>query len=166
MKHQITSLNHSITVKGIIDEDFVNYRVPSMTIMLPYCSFKCEGCHNVSLANEDNIKIPIQDVYKRYINNPISEAVVLQGLEPFDSWEEVNSLLFHFRIHEACLDDIVIYTGYNKEEIADKVDYIRTMYSNIIIKYGRYLPDHKPHYDDVLGVNLASDNQYAERIII
>ena len=37
-------------------------------------------------------------------------------------------------------------------------------YKNIIIKYGRYIPNQTPHRDEVLGVNLASDNQYAERI--
>ena len=37
-------------------------------------------------------------------------------------------------------------------------------FKNIIIKYGRYIPDQEPHYDEVLGVNLASDNQYAERL--
>ena len=30
---------------------------------------------------------------------------------------------------------------------------------NIILKTGRFIPNHKPHYDDVLGVNLISDNQ-------
>jgi hypothetical protein len=35
---------------------------------------------------------------------------------------------------------------------------------NIIIKYGRFIPNHQPHYDEILGVKLASDNQYAERI--
>jgi hypothetical protein len=37
-------------------------------------------------------------------------------------------------------------------------------YKNVIIKYGRYIPNQTPHYDEVLGVNLASDNQYAERL--
>jgi hypothetical protein len=37
-------------------------------------------------------------------------------------------------------------------------------YKNIIIKYGRYIPNQTPHYDEVLGVYLASDNQYAVRI--
>jgi len=35
---------------------------------------------------------------------------------------------------------------------------------NIIIKYGRFIPDKEKHYDEVLGIYLASDNQYAERI--
>ena len=29
-------------VKGIIDEDFVNYKKPSMYIAMPNCSFKCD----------------------------------------------------------------------------------------------------------------------------
>ena len=106
----------------------------------------------------------MKDIYRRYISNPISEAIVCQGLEPFDSWKELNGLLFHFRIHESCLDTFVIYTGYNKDEIADKIEYLQTMYSNIIIKFGRFVPDNEKHFDSVLGVMLASDNQYGEKI--
>ena len=169
MKPIITGISESVTVKGILDEDFVNYRVPSMTIMFPYCDFKCEiegsnYCHNSSLINEPNIKISVKDIYQRYLNNPISEAIVCQGLEPFDSWSELNGLLFYFRIHEACTDTFVIYTGYTKEEIIDKVDYIKKMYNNVIIKFGRFIPYKEKHFDDVLGVMLASDNQYGEKI--
>ena len=47
-------------VKGIIDEDFINYKKPSMVIEFPYCSFKCDKecgqpvCQNSSLINESN----------------------------------------------------------------------------------------------------------------
>ena len=34
----------------------------------------------------------------------------------------------------------------------------------IIIKYGRFIPNQQKHYDEILGVYLASDNQYAEKI--
>jgi pyruvate-formate lyase-activating enzyme len=162
----IPILTPTITLCGIIDEDFVNYKKPAMSLMFPTCTFKCgkEHCQNRDLINESQVTTGISDIYRRYINNPITEAIVCQGMEPFDSWRELNSLLQHFRIHEACFDDIVIYTGYDKDEIAEEVDYIKTMYSNVIIKFGRYLPGQKPHYDEVLGVNLASDNQYAEVI--
>jgi hypothetical protein len=33
---------------------------------------------------------------------------------------------------------------------------------NIIVKFGRYRPNQEPHFDKVLGVELASDNQYAK----
>ena len=60
-------------------------------------------------------------------------------------------------------DDVVIYTGYKEEEILDKINVLKS-YEPIIIKFGRYVPNQKSHYDDVLGVNLASDNQYAKII--
>lgn len=37
-------------------------------------------------------------------------------------------------------------------------------WKNIIVKFGRFIPNQHPHYDEVLGINLASDNQYAEKI--
>ena len=152
-------------IKGIIDEDFVNYKKTSMTIMFPHCTFKCGDmyCQNSDLVNQPDIKIDSYEICRRYLNNDISQAIVLQGMEPFDSWQDLKELVIAFRIHYYCFDDIVIYTGYNKDEIKDKVDYLR-MFSNIIIKYGRYIPDQKKHYDEVLGVYLASDNQYAEEL--
>jgi len=63
------------------------------------------------------------------------------------------------------MPDIVIYTGYYPDEIKDMLKTLKTYENtNIIIKFGRFIPD-KPHrFDDVLGVELASDNQYAMRL--
>lgn len=156
-------------IKGIIDTDIVNYKKISMTIEFPHCSFKCDKdcgravCQNSPLVNEPNIDISYDDICKRYLNNPITESIVFQGLEPIDSISDVINLIMWFRIKYNCLDDIVIYTGFNKNEIDWVIDKLKWM-GNIIIKYGRYIPDQEPHYDEVLGVNLASDNQYAERL--
>ena len=60
-------------------------------------------------------------------------------------------------------DDIVVYTGYNKEEIPEHLMILKK-YKNIIMKYGRYIPNKEKHFDEVLGVYLASDNQYGEKI--
>jgi hypothetical protein len=35
---------------------------------------------------------------------------------------------------------------------------------NIIIKFGRFIPDSLPIHDELLGVNLASCNQKAMRL--
>ena len=150
-------------IKGLISEDFVNYKKPAMTIMFPYCTFKCgtEYCQNSPLSKAEDIEIDIINIVIRYLNNPITESVVMQGLEPFDSWDDLIGLVKQLR--ESTDDDIVIYTGYNKEEIADKITLL-SKYKNIVIKYGRYIPRQEKHYDDVLGVYLASSNQYAERI--
>lgn len=154
-------------IKGIIDEDFINYKKPSMVIEFPYCSFKCDKecgmqvCQNGTLANLPNIEIKIDSLVDRYLQNDITEAIVFQGLEPMDSWYDVENLIQEFRNYTN--DDIIIYTGYNFDEIKGKLFQLRH-YKNIIVKFGRYIPNQKSHYDDMLGVKLASDNQYAERI--
>ena len=150
-------------IKGLITEDFVNYKKASMTIIFPYCTFKCgkDYCQNSSLAKTPIIEISIDDLVNRYINNPITEAVVMQGLEPFDSWNDLKE--FVQKLREYNNDDIVIYTGYNKDEVSKYIKEL-SVYSNIIIKFGRYIPNQDGHYDDVLGVYLISNNQYAERI--
>ena len=154
-------------IKGIIEEDTVNYKKICMTIEFPYCSFKCDKecgqpvCQNGALAASPNISIDIIKIINKYINNPITEAIIYQGLEPFDSWEEMLELTEQFRYKTD--DDIVIYTGYMKEEIQDKINILQK-YKNIIIKYGRYIPNQDKHYDEILGIKLASDNQFAEKI--
>jgi hypothetical protein len=100
----------------------------------------------------------------RYLDNPITKSVVFGGLEPFDTPEELEYFIDMLRLSYNCNDDIVIYTGYTEEELSDNLyhNWIITR-PNIIIKYGRFRPNQDPHYDEVLGVNLASDNQYAKR---
>ena len=151
-------------IKGLISEDFVNYKKPAMTIMFPHCNgFKCgaEYCQNSPLSKAEDIEIDISNIVIRYLNNPITESVVMQGLEPFDSWDDLIGLVDCLR--RSTNDDIVIYTGYYKEEIADRIPLL-SKYKNIIIKYGRYIPGQEKHYDKVLGIYLASSNQYAEKI--
>ena len=60
-------------------------------------------------------------------------------------------------------DVFVIYTGYDKQEIQEQIDKM-IKFGNIIVKFGRYVPNQKEHYDEILGINLASNNQYAEVI--
>lgn len=162
----MNTLTGKIVLKGLIDEDFVNYIVPSMVLEFPHCTFKCGGeyCQNSFLTKAAEIEVDVYELCERYIKNPITRAIVCQGLEPFDSWEDLYRLVQTLRMYYACFDDIVIYTGYNKNEIADKIDELTSTFCNIVIKFGRYIPDQESHYDDVLGVKLASDNQYAERI--
>lgn len=150
-------------IKGLITEDFVNYKKASMTIIFPYCTFKCgkDYCQNSSLAKTPIIEISIDDLVNKYINNPITEAVVMQGLEPFDSWNDLKE--FVQKLREYNNDDIVIYTGYNKDEIIEKINEL-SKYTNIIVKFGRYISNQEKHFDDLLGVYLASNNQYADKI--
>ena len=154
-------------IKGVVMEDFSNYKLPSMFIIFPLCDWKCDKecgkrvCQNSTLAKTPIKDIDIGILVDKYINNPISKAVVCGGLEPMDSWSDLQVFIEKFR--EKSQDDIVIYTGYYKEEITDKINWLKN-YDNIVVKFGRFIPGHKKHYDEVLGIELASDNQYAEVI--
>lgn len=154
-------------VKKIVDEDFVNYKKPSMFIAFPSCTFKCERecgkkmCQNSELAQAPNIEIELQTIVERYVNNPITKAIVFGGLEPFDNWFDLKRIVSLLRTKTE--DDIVIYTGYIEEEIKNMLQYLRA-YRNIIIKFGRYIPNQQKHFDEVLGIELASDNQYGVKI--
>jgi organic radical activating enzyme len=157
-------------IKGLKDEDFVNYKKPSMFISTAICDWKCcteqkldkSLCQNSELAKAATLDYSMKKIYERYIANPITSAVVIGGLEPFLQLSEVYELIKLFR-ESGCNDDIVIYTGYYPNEIKKEIARLQDL-PNIIIKHGRYIPNSTEHFDNVLGIKLVSDNQYAERI--
>ena len=159
-----------MVIKSFKDEDFVNYRKPAMFIAMPHCTFKCDKennclmCQNSHLVHEPTHHVDTQALIRRYLGNPITKAVVFGGLEPFDTPEELEDFINMLRLRYNRDDDVVIYTGYTEEELSDNAthNYIISM-ENIIIKYGRFRPNQDGHYDEILGVNLSSDNQYAKR---
>ena len=122
---------------GIIDEDFVNYMKPSMIIEMPYCNMKCniecghQVCHNTHLTTARILDISEDILIRRYIHNLLTDAIIFQGLEPFDSFEDMLSFIHTFRIEYGRDDDIVIYTGYYKNEIAEEKLRDLAKYKNI-----------------------------------
>lgn len=162
--------NEVIHLRGLIDEDFVNYKLPSMFLITPYCDFKCDKeygtqiCQNLPVINEPIIEISFKDLLERYNSNEISKAIVIGGLEPFhkESYEEVRDLISYFRWNN-CFDPIIIYTGYDVDEVLEEV--LRLVkFANVFVKFGRYIPNQESHYDELLGVQLSSPNQYAVEI--
>lgn len=156
-------------IKTIVDEDFVNYKKPSMFIAFPKCNWKCEKecgmrvCQNSALADYPSINVSARTVIERYLSNKLTSAIVIGGLEPMDSFDSLHWLIRVIRNAYRHNDDIVIYTGYYKDEILEKVEAL-TMFKNIIIKFGRFIPNNPGRFDEILGIHLASDNQYAEKI--
>ena len=157
-------------LKDVVFEDFVNYKKPCMFLVSCMCDWKCcreqgldiTACQNSDIASKPTHDYADKEIYKAYINNNISKALVIGGLEPFMQTDEVLSIVDIFRFN-GCFDDIVIYSGYNETEISSTIEKLKN-YENIIIKFGRFIPGQTPHFDEVLGVNLISDNQYAKRI--
>lgn len=163
-------MEEKIHLKGVVMEDFVNYAKPSLFLITCKCDWKCcheanipiTVCQNEPVVRQTTKEFLISSIYKAYIDNEITKAVVIGGLEPILQFEEVLSLLDYFR-KQNCNDDFVIYTGYYKEEIEKEIEQLKK-YPNVILKYGRYKPNSVSRFDDVLQITLVSDNQYAERI--
>lgn len=155
---------------SINEYDICNYKSPSMFIIFPSCTFKCDKdcgravCQNSALAKEPIINITDRSIINRYLSNPLTHAIVCGGLEPFDSFRELKCFIHNFRLYS--LDPIIIYTGYKEDEIEDLVALLKEENSKgtLIIKFGRFIPDAPHKFDEVLGVELASDNQYAKEI--
>ena len=105
-----------INIKAIIDEDISNYKECSMYIAFPSCTFKCEKecgikmCQNSHLATAPTIQISAENIVMRYLKNPLTHSIVISGLEPFDTFDDLLKLIDTFRKHT--LDDIIIHTGY------------------------------------------------------
>ena len=156
-------------LKNIIDTDIVNYKEINMTLEFAVCTLKCDelnGCHvcqNSPLLFQPDINIENEEIIRRYMGNKLTHAVVCAGLEPLDQFAELLDFIKAFRM--VSLDTIVIYTGYTDAEA--RITGQRQLlaeYPNIIVKWGRYIMNCEPHEDKLLGVMLASPNQYAERI--
>lgn len=157
-----------MVVKGIIFTDFVNYKYPCMTLMTPICKdFKCDRecgnqvCQNGALAASPDLDYDNDAIISFYFWDNITKAICFQGLEPFDTFTEMLEFIQEFRQYSK--DDIVIYTGYTETEIEDELKQL-AQFENIVVKFGRYIPNQESHFDEVLQVKLASPNQYARRI--
>lgn len=161
----------SIKVKDIKPEVFQDYKKCSMFIGVSTCDFKCckeaslpcSTCQNFGINAQEDIIVDYEDILKMFKKSLLSEAVVIGGLEPFLQVDEVVQLIRYFR-DRGVKNDFVIYTGYYPEEINKNTLEVLKKLENVIIKYGRYIPNKPNRFDEVLGVSLASDNQYAVKL--
>ena len=151
-------------VSGIIIEDFVNYKKPSLFIGFSMCDFKCQKefgvvCQNATLIQQSQ-NVDLRALIQIYTNNQITQAIVCGGMEPFYNPKELLELVQAFR--EITEEEIVIYSGYNEDEIKETIEALKK-YPNIIVKFGRFSGSKEKNYDDILGVELFG-GQYAKKI--
>lgn len=161
----------SLSIKSLVDETFQDYKKTSMLIGVSYCDWKClkeqnlplDICQNCKLAKSPTQVWLLEDLVKRYLDNPLTEAIIFGGLEPMWDCCTICDFLELLRNEYQCNDDVIIYTGYYEYEVSEKLELLKK-YPNIIVKFGRYIPNKESRYDEVLGITLASDNQYAVKI--
>lgn len=154
-------------LRTILLEDCSHYKDIAMVLFTCYCDFKCckeagipvTVCQNSKWAKSSVTDYDDEEIIRLYLSNPFSKAIVFAGFEPFLQIKEVQDFIKRFRQYSD--DVVIIYTGYNKEEVSEEVEILK-QYKNVIVKFGRYIPNCASHFDEILGVDLASDNQYAE----
>lgn len=156
-------------IKDIIIEDWSNYKVASMFIITSICDFKCctecgeDLCQNMDCISLPTVDISNEKLYNLYSGNNLTKAIVFGGLEPMLQFDELLSFVRYMRTVRSSDDVIVIYTGYYPDEIENELAQLKE-FPNIIVKFGRFIPHKNSKYDEILGVTLVSDNQFAEKI--
>lgn len=162
-------------VRKLLTERYQDYRLPCMYLAACFCDWKCcpdtpYVCQNHPVAQMPVTDIPDDEILDRYEENPITEAIVIAGLEPLLQVREVVNLI-RCASERGIRTTFVIYTGYTKKEVRF-IGFFDALKAagigdgiGVIMKYGRYVQDQQPHFDEVLGVELASGNQYAEKIV-
>lgn len=164
-------------------DNITDYKKTSLFLVFPYCSGKCgDKCQNKHLRTMSKTKYKNRDIIKLYQSLDTHEAVVCGGLEPFDSFDELLQLMRDFSYQDKNVD-FVIYTGYDyannpgypyTKENSSAYFYAKDAFNmlikywpmgtnkgNLIIKFGPYDENriNKSWHSNVLGVDLATDNQ-------
>ena len=158
-------------LKAIVKEDFTNYKEASLFLGTCFCTWKCcheanipeSVCQNNALAISPIIEKSDEELIEEYLKNDITSAIVFGGLEPILQLNEILHFINTLRNKYNRQDIIIVYTGYYPQEIQGEITKLQ-QFKNIIVKFGRYKPGDSPHLDPVLGVKLASNNQFAEKI--
>lgn len=154
-------------LKQIIDESFGDYKECSMLLVVPSCTFKCEGCQNKHLMQLPTQEFPDEEIWERFQKNPLTKAIVIGGLEPLDDIMDIAKFIF-IGVTKEMEVPLIIYTGYDVFDLDGcRPLEMRILYSAfdlykapITVKYGPYIKGRKSVYNEILGVTLASDNQY------
>lgn len=158
--NKIRLLGNPVTV-------FSDYYKPSLYIPIGVtCCGKCwkeqnkdsDTCQNWNLSHKE---FSLDSLLSSIFGNKLVDAYVMSGKEPFDNFDELINLIDTIRQENE--KDIIIYTGYNRSEVLDKLDVLKK-FVNIVIKFGRFIIDSSCRYDEVLQIKLNSENQYAEKI--
>lgn len=158
-------------IYGLKPNDVINYRLPSLFIGMGTCNWKCcieagldeSMCQNSELAKCPRYDVSVEELCNIYNASKVDEAIVIGGLEPLDDMDGLMELVGGF--DERCVGDIIIYTGYTEDEKQDVIanDVLPLVkHNHVIVKFGRFVPGQEKHFDTILGIDLASDNQYGK----
>lgn len=95
------------------------------------CSLRCKGCISVDTWGKAKELITIDQLMSELQTwLPQAEGITISGGEPFDQFEALLALLI--KVREKTTVDILLYTGYSSEKIADQLQLIKP-YIDVLI---------------------------------
>ncbi len=100
------------------------------------CSIRCKGCMSKYTWNfDEKYKTNVEDVLKEIFSFNVKK-ITISGGEPFDQSEALEYILK--KLKENNFDDILVYTGYEYDELAKKykniLDYIDVLIAGRFIE--------------------------------
>lgn len=109
-----------LRLAGVIRESIVDGPGIRLTVFTQGCPHHCEGCHNPTTHdfNGGYISHP-ENILKAIDENPLLKGVTFSGGEPFMQPAALAEL--GREIHKRGLD-IVTYTGFTFEQLAESLD--------------------------------------------
>lgn len=154
------------TTIGVLDyaEVFQDYKDSAILFSAIDCDWKCcreygqSICQNQKMHGQREVILPFSRVLET-ICNSYTDAVIFGGLEPMLQADELVQCIEYLR-QQGMSRPIIIYTGYYPHEINTDT-LIRLANCHVIMKFGRYDPSYEPKFDDILGITLASGNQFS-----
>lgn len=82
------------------------------------CSIRCKGCWNKEMWDfEGGVHIDASEIIELVKSDQELEGVTILGGEPFDQFEELKKFVKEL---SKCVASLIIYTGYELEEIYKK----------------------------------------------
>lgn len=96
-------------LKGVVMEDFVNYKKPSLFLITSQCDWKCckelgidiSICQNEPMAKQETKDVSAESIYNAYINNDITKAIILADLSQCCNLKRCLMLLNILEIKDA-----------------------------------------------------------------
>jgi len=145
-------------LKQIINGSRQYYKEPSMLLITSGIRLDTQNC-------------PDGEILKRFLNKPLSKAIVIYKLDPKINTIEVREFIFAARKHfpPGERPRIIIYTDSYLEEL-EKLGWTGLYceileYGNIILKCGRCEKRDKSYFNPILGVNLPGKFQEVHQYI-
>ena len=113
-----TLAENELRVAGVERESIVDGPGIRYVLFVQGCPHHCPGCHNPSTHDFDGgYSDTVENIFRDFCENPILTGMTLSGGEPMC---RVKPLLKLAKLVREKKKDIVIYTGYTIEELAER----------------------------------------------